>query len=77
MIWTKAFWRGASERVIKTGAQVAASMVTVGVPVFDLDWRQAAGVTATAMLYSLLTSIGDAEATAAPYTSAARRALEE
>ena len=59
-MWTKAFWKGAGERLIKTGAQVLAASVTVGTVVTAIDWRTALGLTATAMIASLLTSIGNA-----------------
>ena len=60
MIYTrKSFWRGAAERAIKTGAQVLASLITVGQAITDIHWPGALAITATAVLASLLTSIAD------------------
>lgn len=64
MIWTKAFWKGASERAIKTFAQALGAIAVVGVPVFELDFVQGLAISATAALASLLTSIGNADFTA-------------
>ena len=59
----KSFWRGAAERAIKTGAQVLASLITVGQAITDINWPGALAITATAMTYSLLTSIADPDHT--------------
>jgi len=64
MIWSLKFWRGASERAIKTFAQVLAATFVLGVPVFDLDVTQGLAISATAAAASLLTSIGNADFTA-------------
>lgn len=51
------FLRAAAIRCIRTGAQTAASLITVGVGVFDVDWKMVLGITATSMIASLLTSL--------------------
>ena len=62
MIYTrKSFWRGAAERAIKTGAQVLASLITVGQVITDIDWPGVLAITATAVVGSLITSVADPE----------------
>lgn len=62
---TGPFWRGALERTIKTGAQTLVALIgTEAVGVTSLDWPQMLSVAATAMLLSVLTSIGNADFTA-------------
>jgi hypothetical protein len=47
------------ERAVKTGCQTAAALIgTQAIGVLELDWTQIAGVTATATILSVLTSIG-------------------
>ena len=53
------FWAGVFERCIKTAAQTALALVTVGTAVTDLDVKSILAVTATAVLASLLTSLAD------------------
>ena len=55
----KSFWRGAAERAIKTGAQVLASLITVGQAITEINWPGALAITATAAVASLLTSLAD------------------
>ena len=57
------FWSGVRDRAIKTFAQVLVSTLTVGVGIFDINWKGALGLTATAVLISVLTSIADAKET--------------
>lgn len=70
MIWTKAFWQGATERAIKTFFQTLVAVCvagTVGVefPGLDaIDWVDAASVAGFAAVLSLATSLGNAEFTA-------------
>nr|DAK71669.1 MAG TPA: holin [Caudoviricetes sp.] len=65
MLWTAAFWKGASERAIKTIAQSLVAVVGVnGVGIIDVDWTGSLSVAAAAGLASLLTSIGNADFTA-------------
>ena len=51
------FIKAALIRCIRTGAQTAASLITVGVSVFDVDWKTILGITVTSMIASILTSI--------------------
>lgn len=51
--WIKA----AGIRAIKTIAQSALSMLTVGMAVSDVDWKAVISVSAVAGIYSVLTSI--------------------
>lgn len=51
--WAKA----AGIRAIKTVAQTALGMITVGVAIQDVDWLVVASVASVAGIYSLLTSI--------------------
>lgn len=53
------FWMGVLERCVKTAAQTALALVTVGTAVTDLDVKSILAVTATAVLASLLTSLAD------------------
>lgn len=64
-MWSGRFWQGAGERTIKTGAQTLVALIgTEAVGVTSLDWPQMLSVAATAMLLSVLTSIGNADFTA-------------
>lgn len=59
---TKAFWLGAFERSIKTGAQTLAAYFVIGTTgVLDFDWVPALSVTGAAIVASLLTSISNPE----------------
>lgn len=64
-IWTKAFWKGAGERAIKSAAQ---SLTVVwganGVGVLDTDWKGTLSLTGGYVLASIMTSIGNADFTA-------------
>ena len=57
------FWSGVFDRAVKTFAQVLVGSLTVGVGIFDIDWKGALGITASAVLISVLTSIADAKET--------------
>ena len=57
MLKDKSFWKAAVVRAIKTIAQTAVSMLTVGQAVLDVDWLNVVSVSAVAGLISLLTSI--------------------
>ena len=49
------------ERAVKTACQTAAALIgTQAVGVLELDWQQIGGVSATAAILSVLTSIGSA-----------------
>lgn len=52
--WVKA----AGVRAVKTMAQTALSMLTVGQAVMEVNWINVLSVTATAGIISILTSIG-------------------
>ncbi len=51
--WAKA----AGIRAIRTFAQVAGSMITVGAAVSELNWGYIASVAVVAAVYSILTSV--------------------
>lgn len=62
-MYTKAtFWAGAAERAVKTAAQTLAALLVTGTVIWSVDWAQAIGVTATATLLSVLTSLADPRA---------------
>lgn len=58
-MFTKTFWKDATERAIKTFAQTLVALLSVAVaaPIWDLNWTEALGVSLTATALSLLTSI--------------------
>lgn len=67
-LFTKTFWKDATERAIKTGAQFVL-LVAVGggviaesqtVNAFALDWQNLAGVFLGGVVVSLLTSVASA-----------------
>ena len=63
-ILTGRFWVAAGERAVKTGAQVAASLlVASGTGLLDTDWVTALSVSGMAAVISLLTSVGSDVAT--------------
>ncbi len=51
--WLKA----AGVRAVKTFAQTAASLVTVGALISDVDWPMVLSASAVAFIYSILTSL--------------------
>ena len=51
------WWKAALIRAIKTAAQVALGMMTVGMAASEIDWINVASVSAVAALYSLITSL--------------------
>lgn len=55
--FTKDFFIAALIRALKTGAQVMLSMITVGAAITSFDWIQILSITATSVVYSMLTSI--------------------
>ena len=57
------FWAGAAERAVKTATQTLAALLVTGTVIWSVDWAQALGVTATATLLSVLTSLADPRAT--------------
>ncbi len=54
---TKRWLKAAGIRAIKTFAQTAVSLITVGNMVTDLDWLSILGISATSAIVSILTSI--------------------
>lgn len=73
MITTRAFWRGAAERAIKTFFETFVAVVTVGVGaeaigvsagLSDVSWVDALQVSALATLLSVAVSVGNANFTA-------------
>ena len=54
----KKWWKCAGISALKTVAQTAVAMITVGSAVTDVDWIAVLSVSATAAVASLLTSIG-------------------
>lgn len=56
-MWSLGFWRDAVERAVKTAAQTVVGLLVAGVTVLNIDWGQAAAVTGTAALASILTSL--------------------
>ena len=56
---SKAFWYAALERAIKTVAQTLVALIGANaVSVTSLDWPSLLGVSATAGIVSILTSVG-------------------
>lgn len=75
MLWTTSFWKGATERALKTLMQTfvavliasaGADAVGVTAGLGDADWLTALSVAALAAVLSLATSIGNADFTAGP-----------
>lgn len=64
MIWSSAFWRGATERALKTFAQALVAVIGVGaVGLLNVDWIGALSAALLATVVSVLTSIGNADFT--------------
>ena len=62
MIWNKEFWRDATERAIKTFAQVILAIGAAGaLNAFQVDWVTVIGVALGATLLSYASSIVSAE----------------
>jgi hypothetical protein len=58
MMWTAAFWRGATERALKTVAQVLVLLLAGdGTNVLAVDWWTVGGAVGGAVLLSLATSV--------------------
>ena len=54
---TKKWWKAAVTRAVKTVAQTAVAMITVGAAATEIDWMNILSVSAVAGIASLLTSI--------------------
>lgn len=55
--FTSQFLKDAGIRAIRTAAQVALSMFTIGAAIKDVDWMNVLSVALVAAVYSFLTSI--------------------
>lgn len=54
----KLFWLGAVERAVKTAAQTLLALIGTGaMSIIDVDWAGTLGVTCTAVVLSVLTSV--------------------
>lgn len=56
-ILTKQWWKAAAIRAVKTIAQTAVSMLTVGQLFTDVDWLGILSISAVAGIISILTSL--------------------
>lgn len=58
---TKEYWikwlKASAVRAVKTFAQTAVSLITVGQIITDLNWLEILGVSATSAVVSMLTSL--------------------
>ena len=54
--WKK-YWDFATERAVKTVAQVSLAAMVAGAGILDVDWLQIASVSSLAGVMSLLTSV--------------------
>lgn len=54
---TKKWIKAAGIRAVKTMAQTAVSLITVGNLITELDWDSIIGISATAGVVSMLTSV--------------------
>lgn len=54
---SKAWFRAAGVRAVKTFAQTFASAITVGAALTEMDWRYIISTAAVAAIYSLATSL--------------------
>lgn len=57
MLTSKDFWKAAAIRAVRTFAQTALSMVTVGQAFIDVNWINVISVSGVACLLSILTSL--------------------
>lgn len=55
---SKKWWKAAGIRALKTVAQTAASMITIGAAITDIDWLNILSVSLVAGIYSLITNVG-------------------
>ena len=57
-MWEGKFWKGTLERAIRTAAQAALALLSTDVAgILDVDWVQAASVSALAAFLSVLMSV--------------------
>lgn len=57
MLTSKEFWKAAGVRAVKTFAQTALSMITIGQAFIDVNWINVLSVSGVACILSLLTSL--------------------
>jgi hypothetical protein len=57
MLTSKEFWKAAGVRAVKTFAQTALSMITIGQAFIDVNWINVLSVSGVACLLSILTSL--------------------
>lgn len=57
MKFTKEWFMAALERALRTGAQIALSMLTIGMTMSEVDWKELCSVALVSMIYSLLMSM--------------------
>lgn len=57
MLTSKDFWKAAGIRAIKTFAQTALSMITIGQAFIGVNWINVLSVSGVACLLSILTSL--------------------
>lgn len=62
MLSSKAFWKDAAERAVKTFAQTLLAVLAVGVPIWEMEWVSALGIAAGATALSVLISVASAGA---------------
>lgn len=71
------FWKAAGERAIKTLAQTLVALIgTSAVSIIDLDWAQMLGVSLTATVLSILSSVASANIGKNPGPSLADETIE-
>ena len=77
MLFDSRFWVATAERAIKTLAQTLVALIgTTAVSIIDLDWAQMLGVSATATVLSVLSSIASANFGKNPGPSLADETVE-
>ena len=57
MLFSKAWWKAAGIRAIKTFAQAAVAGIPVAVSIIEVNWLHVLGTAALAAVISLLTSL--------------------
>lgn len=57
MKFTKEWFMAALERALRTGAQIALGMITVGKTMTDIEWKEVFSVVLVSMIYSFLMSM--------------------
>ena len=57
MLMTKAWWKAAGIRALKTTAQAAVSLIPASIMITEVDWKVVAGSALLAGIVSLLTSV--------------------